>query len=199
MSKRITIITLSFLVAGILFYVSTSNATNTDSHIHKGGYSTSDAQNLSVQIQSSVGNFGYTWRVQNSLNQMTGLSSNLGWHQTTAHGANITVRAGNYTLEPWYGQAAYFCSTAGVLYACSSDANPRAQTQIQINEHTLDRDRFNYDERWFNILHEVGHALSLGHVYANEGTGHSVMRSGKHSYTSPQPMDQWHINYKWGN
>lgn len=196
MEKKTRFISLLFL---LFFLVGTTiiSASNYTTHIHKGGYSKSNAQNLSVNIRPSVDHYGgsYRSRIVASLNSMTGVSSKLGWHQTTSGSPKINIAAGNWTTVTWYGEAAYYCGTT-VITACSKDSSTaRARTEIKLNGYTMTQANFSYANGHHTIIHEIGHALSLGHV----SSGASVMRSGKLSYTVPQAMDKDHLKYKWGN
>lgn len=201
LSKRKLIITVGLAVIIVMVFAANVYASNTTTHIHKGGYDRDRAKDLRVYISPTVERDGYRWRVEESLRRMTGQSSNLGFHiQTGRINSNISVDSGAYTNETYWGQASYYCRTAwSGLSPCSRDSsNTRTRTEIRLNTHTMSRDNFSYNNTFHTIIHEVGHALSLGHVQRTDGTRHSVMRQGKLTYTQPQPMDTWHLQHKWG-
>lgn len=173
----------------------TVSATNYTTHIHDGSFSASAASNLKVNFSSDVSD--YKSKIEDALDELTEISSNLGWSSTTDYyDRHIYLWSGNFPNDTAYATASYYCKTLGVFFPCSN-ASDRDYVQIKFNRYHMDSSSWDNDNRKKTIIHEVGHALSLGHVEANEGN--SIMRQGKLKFTKPQSMDVDHIEYIWGD
>lgn len=97
--------------------------------------------------------------------------------------------AGSYA-DDWYG----YCQTYKADGTIADIDENFVSAHVRMNDRTLDLDNFSNSERHYNMLHELGHALSLAHQPKGEDT---VMKQGQHSYTDPTSVDKSNIAWKY--
>lgn len=176
MKRHLTFMLTLALVVGSGFFAGTALAVN---YIGSGQFPTGNLSWCHMGIYPTANaNAIARWSATTDLN----ISNNCTSYQ-------VITSTPDWGNNGYYGYA-YICMGP---YGCDTGVYEYPYTNCNAQSNTYYLAYWTGIERQFNATHELGHCWSLAH----RGDPTSVMITGKHSITEPNPTDQFLINSRY--